>query len=542
MKKWVIAPLMALLCAPMVARAEDDRLFRERVAPILERRCVSCHGDASPEGKLALTTAGAMRAGGVSGPALVPGEAEESLLLEMVSGDEPEMPRKGEPLSAEEVASLRSWIERGRALARRGHAQGSQVRGGDVVGLPAPGAPPGPRGQDRGMGPHPRRCLHLAGARAEGARPRPRGGPADADPPPDVRPARPAADAGGGRRLRRRHRPGRLREAGRSPARLAALRRALGPALARRRPLRRHARLRQGQAPRPRLAVPRLRHPRPSTTTSRTAGSSASSSPATCCCPDDPDGVDRHRASSPPGRGTSSATSSSARGRSTRRRRGCSTATTWWPTRIVDVREPDRRLRPLPRPQVRPDPAGGLLPPPGRLRRGRPRRPRLDADPRGRSAWRRRKQEVEPHAARRCSSKADAATGPELARIDAELAALQGPARDAAGAVGVRASPTQRLPQRDRAEARRRASGCRSTSAARVPHRRGPPRPGPARPTSPTRPASASRSASGSTLSDDADVRPGRNARRPHRRRLRQPGRRGRRPPGRRHERPATSA
>ena len=113
MMKWVVAPLMALLCAPIDARAEDDRLFRERVAPILERRCVSCHGDASPEGKLALTTARAVRAGGVSGPALVPGDAEESLLLMMVSGDEPEMPRKGEPLSAEEVASLRSWIERG---------------------------------------------------------------------------------------------------------------------------------------------------------------------------------------------------------------------------------------------------------------------------------------------------------------------------------------------------------------------------------------------------------------------------------------------
>ena len=62
MKKWAVAPIMALLCAPMVARAGDDRLFRDRVAPILERRCVSCHGDASPEGELALTTAGAVEA------------------------------------------------------------------------------------------------------------------------------------------------------------------------------------------------------------------------------------------------------------------------------------------------------------------------------------------------------------------------------------------------------------------------------------------------------------------------------------------------
>ena len=192
MKKWVIAPLMALLCAPMVARAGDDRLFRERVAPILERRCVSCHGDASPKGKLALTTARAIRAGGDSGPALVPGSAEESLLLEMVSGDAPEMPQKGEPLSAEEVAILR----RGSSAVRPGPT-GSRSRiassRGRLVGVPAPRAAARSRGQGPGMGPHPDRCVHLAGARRKGLAPRPRGGPADADPPPDVRPARPAA-------------------------------------------------------------------------------------------------------------------------------------------------------------------------------------------------------------------------------------------------------------------------------------------------------------------------------------------------------------
>src|SRR3954464_721772 len=113
MRSWLLAPLVALLSAPMAARAEDERLFRDQVVPILETRCVSCHGETSPRGKLTLTTARAMRAGGDSGPAVVPGNAEESLLLEMVSGDEPEMPQKGERLSAEQVASLRTWIEQG---------------------------------------------------------------------------------------------------------------------------------------------------------------------------------------------------------------------------------------------------------------------------------------------------------------------------------------------------------------------------------------------------------------------------------------------
>ena len=62
--------------------------------------------------------------------------------------------------------------------------------------------------------------------------------------------------------------PERLRSTRRPPARQPPLRRALGPALARRRPLRRHSRLRQGQAPRQRLALSRLRdrrvQPRPS--------------------------------------------------------------------------------------------------------------------------------------------------------------------------------------------------------------------------------------------------------------------------------------
>ena len=76
-----------------------------------------------------------------------------------------------------------------------------------------------------------------------------------------LRPDRPAADAGGGRRVRRRHVAERVREAGRPAAGLAALRREVGPALARRGPLRRDERLRARRPQAVRLAVSRLRHP-----------------------------------------------------------------------------------------------------------------------------------------------------------------------------------------------------------------------------------------------------------------------------------------
>ena len=72
-----------------------------------------------------------------------------------------------------------------------------------------------------------------------------RGRPPHADPPRHVRPDRPAADAGGGRRRSSpTTSPDAYEKRGRPAARVAALRRALGAALARRRPLRRERRLR----------------------------------------------------------------------------------------------------------------------------------------------------------------------------------------------------------------------------------------------------------------------------------------------------------
>ena len=51
--------------------------------------------------------------GGESGPAIVPGQPEASLLLEYVSGEKPEMPKDAPPLAAEQVAALRRWIAEG---------------------------------------------------------------------------------------------------------------------------------------------------------------------------------------------------------------------------------------------------------------------------------------------------------------------------------------------------------------------------------------------------------------------------------------------
>ncbi len=115
MKATLGTALIALLGSAISARssAADDRLFRERVAPVLETRCVRCHGDNAPKGDLNLTTLADLLRGGKSGPAVVVGKPEESVLVDKITGDRPEMPLKEKPLSVQEVAAIGTWIERG---------------------------------------------------------------------------------------------------------------------------------------------------------------------------------------------------------------------------------------------------------------------------------------------------------------------------------------------------------------------------------------------------------------------------------------------
>jgi hypothetical protein len=110
-----VSPSFLMLILGWVATAPDSRAddFRDTIGPILESRCVRCHGGTSTKGGLSLATAKGARRGGESGPAVEPGRPDESLLLDMVSGEAPMMPKDGNPLKAEEVAALRRWIAQG---------------------------------------------------------------------------------------------------------------------------------------------------------------------------------------------------------------------------------------------------------------------------------------------------------------------------------------------------------------------------------------------------------------------------------------------
>jgi mono/diheme cytochrome c family protein len=95
------------------AEKESEKLFRDKVASILEVNCVKCHNDKLRKGKLSLETyEGAMK-GGDSGEVIIVGDAGQSLLVEQVSGDKPAMPSKADPLTKDEVAVIRQWIDKG---------------------------------------------------------------------------------------------------------------------------------------------------------------------------------------------------------------------------------------------------------------------------------------------------------------------------------------------------------------------------------------------------------------------------------------------
>ena len=94
---------------PCLASDATAAFFRERVEPILIRRCLECHGDAR-KGELDLRTRETALKGGEHGPVIVPGDPNNSLMIKRVLFEE--MPPKN-PLDDQESGTLQKWIADG---------------------------------------------------------------------------------------------------------------------------------------------------------------------------------------------------------------------------------------------------------------------------------------------------------------------------------------------------------------------------------------------------------------------------------------------
>jgi hypothetical protein len=112
------AILLAVLLSWPGTGASDERgdheYFEKRIRPVLIQSCYKCHSGRTddPEGGLRLDSRTAMRDGGESGSAVVPGKPEESLLIRALRYESLQMPPKNK-LPEEVIAHFVEWIERG---------------------------------------------------------------------------------------------------------------------------------------------------------------------------------------------------------------------------------------------------------------------------------------------------------------------------------------------------------------------------------------------------------------------------------------------
>jgi hypothetical protein len=113
MKRFFAFALIAICGAANSVQAAID--FANDIKPILETRCLRCHGPEKQKGKLRLDQKEVARRTG-EGAVIVPGNADQSELVRLISlpkGDDDIMPNEGEPLTKAQIESIRTWINEG---------------------------------------------------------------------------------------------------------------------------------------------------------------------------------------------------------------------------------------------------------------------------------------------------------------------------------------------------------------------------------------------------------------------------------------------
>lgn len=83
--------------------------FEQEIRPVLVNKCIECHGEHKQEGGLRLDTAEGLLAGGDSGPTIIPGKPEESILIDAIHHRGFEMPPTGK-LADKSIEQLEKWV------------------------------------------------------------------------------------------------------------------------------------------------------------------------------------------------------------------------------------------------------------------------------------------------------------------------------------------------------------------------------------------------------------------------------------------------
>ena len=119
---WFFAMLLCSAAHPQVNGAD----YLKDVKPILEHKCFACHGALKQQSSLRLDTGNAILKGGESGVVVIPGKPNESLLLQVITGEAGfQMPpaNEGSPLTDEEQSLIRDWIASGASIPEQEEPQ-----------------------------------------------------------------------------------------------------------------------------------------------------------------------------------------------------------------------------------------------------------------------------------------------------------------------------------------------------------------------------------------------------------------------------------
>ncbi|MCH2201430.1 MAG: DUF1553 domain-containing protein [Fuerstiella sp.] len=108
-----VCVILGVSCLPTGMRADGPPLdFRTQIAPIFQEHCIRCHSPGNTKGDISLATIDDL----ASYEHVIAGDPDSSHLIELltgIDGDTPAMPKGSDPLSDEQIATLRQWIKTG---------------------------------------------------------------------------------------------------------------------------------------------------------------------------------------------------------------------------------------------------------------------------------------------------------------------------------------------------------------------------------------------------------------------------------------------
>lgn len=113
--------------APQEAPAANTpEFYATRVQPILQANCYRCHAGLNRRGGLQMDTRASLMRGGKNGVVIVPGNAEQSLLVKLIRHEGPKddpmpMPPKSK-LSDGDIATIAQWVQAGAVMPQDANA------------------------------------------------------------------------------------------------------------------------------------------------------------------------------------------------------------------------------------------------------------------------------------------------------------------------------------------------------------------------------------------------------------------------------------